>query len=103
MLSPCEVQGSQPLGDALRVVDAIDANAELTRVLRISPTQRLHTQLTFGSLRHFLVLVEVDADRKGGDLNGAILKTNCLISEIDVGVGNEFSNAVEKLQRMTAE
>jgi hypothetical protein len=99
-LRPERFQRANALRDSFRVVDAIDAHAELAAPFHVPLAQRVDADLALRRRRHLLEPIDVDADRKRPDVHDAVAKGHSLVDVIHARLGHELLHAVEEVRRV---
>ncbi|MDF1501664.1 hypothetical protein [Roseisolibacter sp. H3M3-2] len=96
-LLPQQVERAQPLGDPLRVVDAVDADAERAAVGGVLRAQLGGAALGVRVQRQPLEALDVDADREGADAHGAPVDADAPVLAPHLGVGEHGRHAVHEV------
>src|SRR5687768_17360809 len=100
MTFPEELERLQTFRNAFRVVHAIDANAELPAVARVTLTERRGACLVAGIPGHLVVLREIHADRERRHLDLPALQPNEALPTLHLGLRNELAHTIQEILRV---
>ena len=95
---PERIERANPLGNSLGVVDAVDANAELSRALARTGRAASRRARAVGRRRHCSKRSTSMLIGNAPTLHGAIAKGHRLPRVIDVRLGHELVDAIEKIR-----